>query len=95
MTLTDRGRDLLQANRHERHDRTHEPRQTFHAGFSKPRELTHDTEVYRAYKRADERLRDQGGRVRRRSTVRFDCSISPQSCRVLETFWRRGGSPKE
>jgi DNA-binding MarR family transcriptional regulator len=65
VTLTDRGRDLLEANRYERHDRTHEPRQTFHAGLRKPRELTHDTKVYRAYERAEERLRDQGGRVRR------------------------------
>ena len=58
VTLTDRGRDLLEANRYERHDRTHEPRQTFHAGLRKPRELTHDTSVYRAYQRAEERLRD-------------------------------------
>ena len=65
VTLTDRGRDLLEANRYERHDRTHEPRQTFHAGIRKPRELTHDTKVYRAYQRAEERLRGQGGRVRR------------------------------
>lgn len=53
ITLTDRGRDLLQANRYERHDRTHEPHQTFHAGIRKPRELTHDTNVYRAYQRGD------------------------------------------
>ena len=65
VTLTDRGRDLLDANRYERHDRTHEPRQTFHTGIRKPRELTHDTKVYRAYQRAEERLRDGGGRVRR------------------------------
>ncbi|HEX2339648.1 MAG TPA: hypothetical protein VHI98_04140 [Vicinamibacterales bacterium] len=65
VTLTDRGRDLLEANRYERHDRTHEPRQTFHGGIRKPRELTHDTKVYHAYQRAEERLRDQGGRVRR------------------------------
>ena len=56
VTLTDRGRDLLEANRYERHDRTHEPRQTFHAGLRKPRELTHDTKVYRAYQRVEERL---------------------------------------
>ena len=50
---------------YERHDRAHEPRQTFYAGLRKPRELTHDTKVYRAYQRAEERLRGQGGRVRR------------------------------
>jgi DNA-binding MarR family transcriptional regulator len=65
VVLTERGRDLLEANRYERHDHAHEPRQTFWAGLRKPRELTHDTNVYRAYQRAEERLRDQGGRVRR------------------------------
>lgn len=65
VTLTDRGRDLLDANRYERIDREHEPRQSFHAGLRKPRELTHDSKVYRAYLRAEERLRDQGGRVDR------------------------------
>jgi hypothetical protein len=65
VVLTDRGRDLIEANRYERPHRTHEPRQTFYAGLRKPRELTHDTKVYRAYQRAEERLRGQGGRVRR------------------------------
>jgi hypothetical protein len=65
VTLTDRGRDLLEANRYERHDHTHEPRQTFHAGIRKPRELAHDSKVYRAYLRAEERLREQSGRVDR------------------------------
>jgi DNA-binding PadR family transcriptional regulator len=65
VTLTDRGRDLLEANRHERHDRSWEPQQAFYAGLRKPRELTHDSKVYRAYQRAEERLREQGGRVDR------------------------------
>jgi hypothetical protein len=65
VVLTDRGRDLLEANRYERAGRSHEPRQTFWAGLRKPRELTHDTNVYRAYQRAEERLREQGGRVQR------------------------------
>jgi hypothetical protein len=65
VVLTDRGRHLLEANRFERDDRSHEPRQTFWAGLRKPRELTHDTNVYRAYQRAEERLREQGGRVQR------------------------------
>jgi len=65
VVLTDRGRDLLEANRHEREDRAREPRQTFYAGLRKPRELTHDTKVYRAYQRTEERLRDQDARVRR------------------------------
>ena len=65
VVLTDRGRDLLEANRHERQERSWEPRQTFYAGLRKPRELTHDSKVYRAYLRAEERLREQGGRVDR------------------------------
>ena len=65
VALTDRGRDLLEANRHERDERSYEPRQTFYAGVRKPRELTHDTKVYRAYQRSDERLRGRGGQVRR------------------------------
>ena len=64
VVLTDRGRDLLEANRHEQ-ERSWEPRQTFYAGLRKPRELAHDSKVYRAYLRAEERLREQGGRVDR------------------------------
>ena len=65
VVLTGRGRDLLEANRHERAERSWAPRQTFYAGLRKPRELTHDSKVYRAYRRAEERLREQGGRVNR------------------------------
>ena len=66
VVLTDRGRDLLEANRMvQREERAHEPRQAFYAGLRKPRELTHDVRVYRAYGRAEERIRDRGGRVRR------------------------------
>jgi DNA-binding MarR family transcriptional regulator len=65
VTLTDRGRDLLEATRYERDGRLHEPRQTFYSGVKKPRELTHDAKVYHAYQRAEERLRDKGGQVRR------------------------------
>jgi hypothetical protein len=65
VVLTDRGRDLLEANRHVHQERSWEPRQTFYAGLRKPRERTHDAKVYRAYLRAEERLREQGGRVNR------------------------------
>jgi hypothetical protein len=64
VVLTERGRDLLEANRREQ-ERSWEPRQTFYAGLRKPRELTHDVKVYRAYQRAEERIREQGGRVNR------------------------------
>ncbi len=65
VALTPRGRDLLEANRDTRHDRGHESRQAFYSGVKKPRELTHDTNVYRAYQRAEERIREQCGQVRR------------------------------
>ena len=66
VVLTERGRDLLEANRSiPRDERAHERRQAFYAGLRKPRELTHDVKVYRAYERAEERIRDRGGRVRR------------------------------
>jgi DNA-binding MarR family transcriptional regulator len=65
VTLTARGRDLLEASRDTRHDRSHEPRQAFYSGVKKPRELTHDTSVYRAYQRVEERIRERGGQVRR------------------------------
>jgi hypothetical protein len=65
VVLTIRGRDLLEANRHEHQERTWEPRQTFYAGLRKPRELTHDSKVYSAYLRAEERLRENGGQVNR------------------------------
>jgi DNA-binding MarR family transcriptional regulator len=42
VVLTERGRDLLEANRFERFERSHEPRQAYYAGLRKPRELTHD-----------------------------------------------------
>jgi hypothetical protein len=62
VVLTREGRDVLESSRRER---SHEPRQAFYAGLRKPRELTHDAQVYRAYSRAEERIRDNGGRVRR------------------------------
>lgn len=62
VVLTDRGRDLLEANRREH---AGEPRQAFYAGLKKPRELTHDAQVYRACREVEGHIRDQGGRVRR------------------------------
>jgi DNA-binding MarR family transcriptional regulator len=56
VTLTERGRDLLE--RHRRADRDCAP-QTFYAGFVKPRELSHDAQLYRAYERSAERLKDK------------------------------------
>jgi hypothetical protein len=62
VTLTERGRHLLDTHRLDRADGRE---QAFHAGVSRPRELTHDVHVYRAYLREEERLREQGADVRR------------------------------
>ena len=63
--LSDRRRGLLEACRWERDDRSWRPGQAFYAALRKPCELAHDSQVYRAYLRAEERLRGAGGRVRR------------------------------
>lgn len=62
VALSATGRELL-----ERH-RDHAPggaRQAFYAGVRKPRELTHDREVYRAYRQLEPSLRARGATVRR------------------------------
>jgi hypothetical protein len=46
VTLTARGRHLLDAHRRTGGDARH---QAFHAGVSRPRELTHDASLYGAY----------------------------------------------
>jgi hypothetical protein len=62
VVLTREGRDVLEARRRDDMD---EPRQAFHAGLKKPRELTHDAAIYRAYRRASQRLRDDGADIHR------------------------------
>lgn len=62
VVLTDRGRDLLEANRREH---AGEPRQAFYARLKKARELTHDAHVYRACRDVEAQIRGQGGRVQR------------------------------
>jgi hypothetical protein len=62
VTLTKAGRDLLDANRLD-HDGDRQ--QEFYAGISKPRELTHDASLYRAYLDAEARLRKQGATITR------------------------------
>jgi hypothetical protein len=62
VTLTDRGRDVLQAAYRPRDDAR---RQVFYAGIAKPRELAHDVRVHEAYRDAAERLSADGASVRR------------------------------
>ena len=58
VVLTERGRDVLERNRHGRE-------QQFYAGLQRPRELLHDARVYQAYEREAERLREDGAVIRR------------------------------
>jgi DNA-binding MarR family transcriptional regulator len=62
VTLTDRGRALLESARRP-HDEGRQ--QTYYAGIAKERELAHDSRVHRAYADAADRLFADGGRVRR------------------------------
>jgi hypothetical protein len=55
---TDRGRELLE--RHRRPDLDGAP-QTYYAGFVKPRELSQDAQIYRAYERSAGRLKERHG----------------------------------
>ena len=61
VTLTERGRQLLESHR----SRDAESSQSFYAGAVKTRELSHDAQLCRAYVRAAEKLRTQGARVER------------------------------
>ncbi|MFN7981326.1 MAG: hypothetical protein U0Q11_05665 [Vicinamibacterales bacterium] len=62
VTLTERGRDVLEASRTRQHDR---PTQSYYAGIAKPRELAHDARVHQAYVAACDRVASRGSRVRR------------------------------
>jgi DNA-binding MarR family transcriptional regulator len=62
VTLTERGRAVLEDARRERGDAAS---QGFYAGISRRRELAHDVRLYRTYVHAAERLVSRGARVRR------------------------------
>lgn len=61
VTLTDRGRELLESHQ----TRDHEPRQLFYSGSVRARELSHDAQLYSAYVRAAERLSEYDVRIHR------------------------------
>jgi len=61
VTLTERGRDLLDAAQ----DRSLDDRQRFYAGFARRPEIAHDAHFYRAYERAAQEIRQRGGLIRR------------------------------
>ena len=82
VTLTERGRELLE--RHRRPD-GERPSQTYYAGFVKPRELSHDAHLYRAYERAAERLKEKGAVVTR---VVLDYELKRDYQRFLQDLKR-------
>jgi DNA-binding MarR family transcriptional regulator len=62
VTLTERGRELLERHRS---NEANTPRQEFYSGVVKPRELAHDAQLYRAYLHVADRLRRGGSTLRR------------------------------
>jgi hypothetical protein len=68
MVLTDRGRDVLEANR----DRARDTGQAFYAGLKRERELEHDAQIFRAFEREVARLEARGLEVER---VRLDYEL--------------------
>jgi hypothetical protein len=83
VTLTNEGRDLLESARRPVAD---DARQAFHAGIARPRELSHDAQLYRAYEEAAERIERDGGRVRR---VVLEVDLKREYQRFLQAPERR------
>ncbi len=63
VTLTRSGRHLLESHRRDRPDGHHQAGK-FYADVSRMRELSHDAQLYRAYLREADRLRDEGANIR-------------------------------
>lgn len=86
VVLTDRGRHLLESRRKDRHDHhrpegSRESRQQFYADLKKPREMEHDAQIFRAYEREAERLRERGAHIER---VLLDCELKREYQQFLQ-----------
>lgn len=77
VTLTERGRDLVE--RHRTRDSNN--RQAFCAGADKPRERSHDVQICRAYLREAAKLQDRGATIER---VRLDRELKRDYQRFLQ-----------
>jgi DNA-binding MarR family transcriptional regulator len=77
VTLTRDGRALLERHQDSRSD----SRQTFYAGADRSRERTHDTQVYRAYLKAAERLQAREACILR---VELDRELKREYQRFLQ-----------
>ena len=75
--LTQRGQQVLEGHRQE----GRESHQAFYHGVVKPRELSHDGQLYRAYLRTAERLQAQGARITR---VVLDYELKREYQRFLQ-----------
>ena len=64
VALTKEGRSLLEAHRRDA-EASPRDRQAFHDGIQRPRELKHDSALYRAYLDEAERLHEAGAEIRR------------------------------
>ena len=88
VTLTERGRDLLDAAQ----DRSLDDRQRFYAGFARRPEIAHDSHFHRAYERAAEKIRDsRWPRSPRRPRLRAEARLSalPAGAQSPEAGQRR------
>ena len=77
ITLTDRGRALLERHRQAGADQ----RQTFYAGVDKVRERSHDVQIYRAYLSEVDRLHVAGASIAR---VQLDRELKGDYQRFLQ-----------
>jgi hypothetical protein len=84
VVLTRAGRDVLEAHRIPDVRRA----QSFHAGLVKPREIAHDSQLYRLYQAEAERIEGEGGRVTR---VVLDYELK----RVYQAFLNRPDRPDD
>lgn len=84
VSLTRAGKTLLDTRTTAR---AGERRQTFYAGIVKPRELRHDTQVYRVFRAEAERIARDGGRL---SRVVLDYELK----RDYQTFLNRKDRPE-
>jgi DNA-binding MarR family transcriptional regulator len=83
VVLTRAGRDVLEAHRSPGEGRE----QTFHAGLVKPREVAHDSQLYRLYQVEAGRIEAEEGRV---SRVLLDYELK----RDYQTFLNRPDRPE-
>jgi hypothetical protein len=83
VVLTRSGKQLLEANRLPGDRRE----QAFHAGLVKPREIAHDSQLYRLYQAEAARIEDEGGRVER---IVLDYELK----RDYQTFLNRSDRPE-